>query len=168
MKATGIVRRIDDLGRVVIPKEIRRTMRIGNGAQLEIFTDDEGEVVFKKYSPLAELSKIAQSYAFVLGKSMKAMVAICDTEHIIAVSGGTKKDICGAHIGDEVESALRLRKVTTLPENAKRIGDGDLTITAVSPIIAQSEVLGGILLMQTRASAKTDMPDKTDIAVIAI
>ena len=68
MKATGIVRRIDDLGRVVIPKEIRRTMRIREGDPLEIFTNSEGEVIFKKYSPIGEISSIASQYAEVLSK----------------------------------------------------------------------------------------------------
>lgn len=69
MKATGIVRRIDDLGRVVIPKEIRRTMRIREGDPLEIYTDNDGEVIFKKYSPIGELSGFAGIYAEVLHKT---------------------------------------------------------------------------------------------------
>ena len=80
MKATGIVRRIDDLGRVVIPKEIRRTMRIREGDPLEIFTDNDGEVIFKKYSPIGELSEFAGQYAealFAIGLVAASFLAAC-------------------------------------------------------------------------------------------
>ena len=82
MKATGIVRRIDDLGRVVIPKEIRRTMRIREGDPLEIYTDNDGEVIFKKYSPIGELSTFASQYAEVLGKLGGFPVVVCDRDHV--------------------------------------------------------------------------------------
>ena len=95
MKATGIVRRIDDLGRVVIPKEIRRTLRIREGDPLEIFTDREGEVILKKYSPIGELSDFAKEYAETLAATSGHLVVICDKDLVIAVSGGPKRDyIC--------------------------------------------------------------------------
>ena len=87
MKATGIVRRIDDLGRVVIPKEIRRTMRIREGDPLEIFTDREGEVIFKKYSPIGELNSFASQYAETLHKTCGMAVVICDRDAVIACAG---------------------------------------------------------------------------------
>ena len=87
MKATGIVRRIDDLGRVVIPKEIRRTMRIREGDPLEIYTDNDGEVIFKKYSPIGELSAFASKYAEVLSKIGGYPVVVCDRDHVISVAG---------------------------------------------------------------------------------
>ena len=93
MKATGIVRRIDDLGRVVIPKEIRRTMRIREGDPLEIYTDNDGEVIFKKYSPIGELSGFAGVYAEVLHKTGGAPVVVCDRDHVVAVSGIPKKEL---------------------------------------------------------------------------
>ena len=93
MKATGIVRRIDDLGRVVIPKEIRRTMRIREGDPLEIFTDREGEVIFKKYSPIGELQSFASEYADTLQKTSSMPIFICDRDEIIAVSGASKRSI---------------------------------------------------------------------------
>ena len=92
MKATGIVRRIDDLGRVVIPKEIRRTMRIREGDPLEIFTEKDGEVVFKKYSPVGELSPFAVQYADVLARACNMTVLICDRDHVIAAAGSNRKD----------------------------------------------------------------------------
>ena len=92
MKATGIVRRIDDLGRVVIPKEIRRTMRIREGDPLEIFTDNDGEVVFKKYSPVGEMSPFANQYADVMSRACGLPVVISDRDHVVAVAGLPKKD----------------------------------------------------------------------------
>lgn len=91
MKATGIVRRIDDLGRIVIPKEIRRTMRIREGDPLEIYTSPDGEVIFKKYSPVGEISCTASQYADVLSKVGGCPAVICDRDHVIAVSGMAKK-----------------------------------------------------------------------------
>ena len=90
MKATGIVRRIDDLGRVVIPKEIRRTMRIREGDPLEIFTDREGEVILKKYSPIGELGEFATEYADSLNEALGHISCIADKDTIIAVAGAPK------------------------------------------------------------------------------
>lgn len=92
MKATGIVRRIDDLGRVVIPKEIRRTLRIREGDPLEIFTDREGEIILKKYSPIGELNQFAKQYADSLSQTTGHIVCIADRDQLIAVSGA-KKDL---------------------------------------------------------------------------
>ena len=86
MKATGIVRRIDDLGRVVIPKEIRRTLRIREGDPLEIFTNTDGGVIFRKYSPVGELSSFAEQYAEVLSKTANVPVLICDSDHVVAAA----------------------------------------------------------------------------------
>ena len=91
MKATGVVRRIDDLGRVVIPKEIRKVLRIKEGDPLEIFTDKEGEVILKKYSPIGELSELASSYAETISKTTGHITCITDKDTVIAVSGGSKK-----------------------------------------------------------------------------
>lgn len=87
MKATGIVRRIDDLGRVVIPKEIRRTLRIREGDPLEIFTDREGEIILKKYSPIGELGTLAKLYAESLAQTLGCTVCITDTDQVVAASG---------------------------------------------------------------------------------
>ena len=88
MKATGIVRRIDELGRVVIPKEIRRTQRIRQGDALEIYTASDGEVIFKKYSPVMELNELAGVYAEVLARDLGAPVLVCDRDAVIAAAGG--------------------------------------------------------------------------------
>ena len=91
MKATGIVRRIDDLGRVVVPKEIRKTLRIREGDPLEIFTDREGEIILKKYSPMGEMSVFAKQYANSLAGALGCTVCISDQDQIVAAAGVGKK-----------------------------------------------------------------------------
>lgn len=91
MKATGIVRRIDDLGRVVVPKEIRRTLRIREGDPLEIFTDREGEIILKKYSPIGELGTFAQQYADSLAQTTGYVVCVTDRDTVIACAGNGKR-----------------------------------------------------------------------------
>ena len=107
MKATGIVRRIDDLGRVVIPKEIRRTMRIREGDPLEIYTDADGEVIFKKYSPIGELSSFTGQYAEVLSRSTNLPVLICDRDHVIACAGIPKREAVDRRISDRANRFVR-------------------------------------------------------------
>ena len=109
MKATGIVRRIDDLGRVVIPKEIRRTMRIREGDPLEIFTDREGEIILKKYSPIGELSQFAGQYAESLAQSTGHLVCITDRDHVIAAAGNGKKEFEGKPISRQLEELIEDR-----------------------------------------------------------
>ena len=106
MKATGIVRRIDDLGRVVIPKEIRRTLRIREGDPLEIFTDREGEIIFKKYSPIGELSTFAKQYAESLAQTINCLVCVCDMDQIIAAAGNGKKELQDKYISRQLEKCL--------------------------------------------------------------
>ena len=103
MKATGVVRRIDDLGRVVIPKEIRKTLRIKEGEPLEIFTDREGQVILKKYSPIGELSEFASGYAETLSKTTGHIACITDKDSVIAVSGGARKEYLEQSISKELE-----------------------------------------------------------------
>ena len=110
MKATGIVRRIDDLGRIVIPKEIRRTLRIRERDALEIFTDRDGEVILKKYSPIADLEDFAQEYADSLFESTGHVAIITDRDAYIAVSGTGRKAFLGKSLPDEVTEAMETRQ----------------------------------------------------------
>ena len=109
MKATGIVRRIDDLGRVVIPKEIRRTMRIREGDPLEIYTDTDGQVIFKKYSPMGELSEFAAQICDALHKTTGSIAAVCDRDAVIAVAGGGKRELLDRRISRELEELMSTR-----------------------------------------------------------
>ena len=111
MKATGIVRRIDDLGRVVIPKEIRRNMRIREGDPLEIFVDRDGQIILKKYSPIGELATMAKEYADAMNETLGKPVLIADRDNIIAVSGAAKKDFLGKPVGRLVERSMEERRV---------------------------------------------------------
>lgn len=117
MKATGVVRRIDDLGRIVIPKEIRRTLRIKEGDPLEIFTDKEGEVILKKYSPIGELSEFATGYAETLSKTTGHIACITDKDSVIAVSGGSKKEFLEKSLSPELEKVMENKQIYTSKEN---------------------------------------------------
>ena len=117
MKATGVVRRIDDLGRVVIPKEIRKTLRIKEGDPLEIFTDKEGEVILKKYSPIGELSEFATGYAETLARTTGHIACITDKDTVIAVSGGSKKEFLEQDVSPELESIMDEKESYTSQEN---------------------------------------------------
>ena len=110
MKATGIVRRIDDLGRVVIPKEIRRTLRIREGDPLEIYTATDGEVIFKKYSPVGELSEFAGQYADVISRISSLPTLICYKEHVIAAAGVSKREFLERRVSTVLENYMEIRK----------------------------------------------------------
>ncbi|QIB69622.1 AbrB/MazE/SpoVT family DNA-binding domain-containing protein [Aminipila butyrica] len=135
MKATGIVRRIDDLGRVVIPKEIRRVLRIREGDPLEIYTSKEGEVILKKYSPINELSQFAGEYAETASSVLGSTVVVSDTDQIIAVSGGMKKDLLDKKIDHELDRLIQ-GKNRLMEQN--RI---------VVPIISQGDSIGSISIL---------------------
>jgi AbrB family transcriptional regulator, stage V sporulation protein T len=150
MKATGIVRRIDDLGRVVIPKEIRRTLRIREGDPLEIFVDRDGEVILKKYSPISELGDFAQEYAESLYEHSGHIALISDRDTVIAVAGGSKKEFMNKNIGKLIETAMTDRK-TALANDAQdpEILEG-LTETysyVIAPIVANGDPIGSVVLL---------------------
>jgi len=144
MKATGIVRRIDDLGRVVIPKEIRRTMRIKEGESLEIFTDGSGGVVFKKYSPLGEMATMASGLCDVLSRQCRVPVIICDLDTCIAASGLSKKEALGKEVSDSLSRLCMERKSYYFAgsEVLYPLGDVACRAVAASPILASGDVLG--------------------------
>jgi AbrB family transcriptional regulator (stage V sporulation protein T) len=150
MKATGIVRRIDDLGRVVIPKEIRRTLRIREGDPLEIFVDRDGEVILKKYSPISELGDFAKEYAEALFDSLGNPVLICDRDTVIAMAGGSKKEYLNKNISDVVEKTMEERNsvlVTQKGDFALVDGnDEELTSYTISPIIANGDPIGAVII----------------------
>ena len=153
MKATGIVRRIDDLGRVVIPKEIRRTLRIRESDPLEIFTDREGEIILKKYSPIGELSALAGQYAESLSQTLKCLVCVCDLDQVIAAAGTGRKELADHYISKTLEGRLGARKTVIAAEGDKDyilIVDGqedDYAYEIVSPIVCSGDVIGGVILL---------------------
>lgn len=150
MKATGIVRRIDDLGRVVIPKEIRRTMRIREGDPLEIYTDADGEVIFKKYSPMGELSEFTSQYAEVLYRATNMPVIITDRDHVISVVGISKKEAYEKRITSELEKIMENRSsyVYDGVGNALSAVDGLQRYAVVAyPIVGGGDVTGCVILL---------------------
>ena len=162
MKATGIVRRIDDLGRVVIPKEIRRTMRIREGEPLEIFVDREGEVILKKYSPIGELSELAQKYAEALAEKSGKVVFVLDRDEIIAVSGVSHEDFLERTISREAEEAMEKRQSKLIEgkgveafcaNNVERDQKYSFSSSILSPIIVEGDPIGVVVI-----SGKEDDP----------
>lgn len=154
MKATGIVRRIDDLGRVVIPKEIRRTLRIREGDPLEIFTDREGEIILKKYSPIGELGTFAKEYAESLAQTVGHITCIVDKDQIIAVSGGTKKDFYEKHISPAMEKCINQRSTVIANRNDSNFvpileddTEGMYNHQLIAPIISEGDALGAIVFL---------------------
>ena len=148
MKATGIVRRIDDLGRVVIPKEIRRTMRIREGDPLEIYTDRDGEVIFKKYSPIGELNAFAAEYAETLQKTAGMPIFICDRDAVIAVSGASKREYLDRKISRALEEILDARSLYvrgTGKETISLTDDGSHYVSCAMPIIAEGDITGAVI-----------------------
>ena len=167
MKATGIVRRIDDLGRVVIPKEIRRTLRIREGDALEIFTDTQGGVIFKKYSPVGELSAFAGQYADVLSKSMGQPLLICDRDHVVAASGVSRKEYLERRVTPELEEYMQGRQsfISKGKSQLKPVEGVERAAAIICPIIASSDVAGAVVML---TDENNDAPVETDIKLVQV
>lgn len=156
MKATGIVRRIDDLGRVVIPKEIRRTLRIREGDPLEIFVDREGEVILKKYSPIGELGDFAKEYADSLYEAVGHIILIADRDNVIAVSGGPKKEFLNRPISPAIEQVMEDRKSVLINKPGEHkyckecLTEDDegckFTAEVVAPIVSAGDPIGAVMI----------------------
>ena len=154
MKATGIVRRIDDLGRVVIPKEIRRTLRIRDGDPLEIFVDRDGEVILKKYSPIGELGEFAQEYADALNESLGHIACIADRDVIIAVSGAPKKEFVNRPLSSTVEQVIEGRRPVLINGTSEhdlyrdREEDGAPRFAneIIAPIVCEGDPIGAAIM----------------------
>lgn len=169
MKATGVVRRIDDLGRVVIPKEIRKVHRIKEGDPLEIFTDKEGEIILKKYSPIGELTEFANTYADTISKTTGHIACITDKDTVIAVSGGQKKEFLEKSLSKELEEVIENKEVFKSKENneiaipitqnegRERIYNSQV----IYPIISDGDVIGSVILLSKEPYKKMgDVEDK--------
>ncbi len=171
MKATGIVRRIDDLGRVVIPKEIRRTMRIREGDPLEIYTDREGEVIFKKYSPIGELQSFASEYADTLQKTSSMPIFICDRDEVIAVSGASKKEYLDRKISPALEEIVEKRSLYVRGNTSETIAitsdGGSHYVNCAMPILSEGDVVGCVMsALQYDAPQSTRISEETESKLI--
>ncbi len=154
MKATGIVRRIDDLGRIVVPKEIRRTLRIREGDPLEIFTSREGEIMLKKYSPVGELGEFAACYAQALAQTVDALVCITDRDFIVAAAGAGRKELEGEHLSEEVIALMEKRVPYVTEETGEAVPlvtkewANDYKGVALSPILCNGDCQGTVILLE--------------------
>jgi AbrB family transcriptional regulator (stage V sporulation protein T) len=169
MKATGVVRRIDDLGRVVIPKEIRKVHRIKEGDPLEIYTDKDGDIILKKYSPIGELTEFASTYADTISKTTGHIACITDKDTVIAVAGGSKKDFLEKGLSKELEEVMENKEVfkshenneisipITQNEGRERIYNSQV----IYPIISDGDVVGSVILLSKEPYKKMgDVEDK--------
>ena len=162
MRATGIVRRIDELGRVVIPKEIRRTLRIREGDPLEIYTDHDGEVVLKKYSPIGEIAAIAKDYTESLYRTLGHVTLISDRDAVVSASGANKRDYAEKALSSDVDSILQGRQmqVLNLSSGARMlpITNDDRTeaysAQIIAPILADGEIIGSLILLSRESGVQ--------------
>ena len=171
MKATGIVRRIDDLGRIVIPKEIRRTMRIREGDPLEIYTSRDGEVIFKKYSLLGGVEDFAAQLCETMSRSTGSICAVTDRDTVIAVAGGGKRELMGKRITAQLEQMMEKRKIFQQAAGGQAVpvsdGSDHLFATVAAPIFAEGDLLGLVLFVSTDPAAAADPAEYTLAQTIA-
>ena len=157
MKATGIVRRIDDLGRVVIPKEIRRTLRIREGDPLEIFTDHDGQVILKKYSPVGELSAFAKEYTEALAQATGHITCITDKDQIVAIAGGSRKEFLDKSISSSLEKVINERAILNATKEDSHfvpiLSEGNTDsyhAQLISPIISEGDAIGSVIFLSNQ------------------
>lgn len=172
MKATGIVRRIDDLGRVVVPKEIRRTLRIREGDPMEIFTNHEGEIILKKYSPIGEIEVFAKQYAEAMAQICGKKIIITDRDQVIAVAGGAKKDFVEKSIGMELEKLMTEREIINYDSQiiVPVMKDEKLECIGqiIYPIICQGDVIGSVIVYSDKEKNKMSVTDQKVAGVAAL
>jgi AbrB family transcriptional regulator (stage V sporulation protein T) len=168
MKPTGIVRKLDDLGRVVVPKEIRRTLRIREGDPLEIFTDRDGEVIFKKYSPIGEMNAFAAQYAETLYKTCDLSVIICDRDSVVAYAGVSKKEYADKRLSVDLEKICEGRTLYTRRDGEEKIyataDGGSHYVLCAMPIISEGDMIGCVAALAQGDTDRT--PDVVETKLI--
>lgn len=171
MKATGIVRRIDDLGRVVIPKEIRRTLRIREGDPLEIYTEKDGGVIFRKYSPMGDLQDFAAQICESIGKNRGRIAAVADRDSIIALSGAPRRELVDRRNSADLENLMEQRKSYRYsPGNVKlRAVEGSekYYLGAAAPIVAQGDLMGCVMLLMDEEETPPAEGDQKLVQTVA-
>lgn len=171
MKATGIVRRIDDLGRVVIPKEIRRTMRIREGDPLEIYTDKEGGVIFRKYSLMGGLTDFAGQMCETMSKTTGQIAVITDRDTVLSAAGCAKRELVDKRVSSQLEEVMERRQIYQYAgegEPLRVCEDGEkYLVAAAAPILSEGDVLGCVLLAMTDADKRTGETEYKLVQTIA-
>ena len=164
MKATGIVRRVDDLGRIVIPKEIRRTLKIREGDPLEIYTEKDGGVIFRKYSPMGDLLEVSTQLCQSMGEQAGVAVAVSDRDTIIALSGAPKKELLEKACSSALSKLLDQRKVYCYEQGQALVPaseeNGKYHLAVVAPILCQGDILGGVLMLAEEPAVPTETQRK--------
>lgn len=162
MKATGMVRRVDELGRVVIPKEIRQTLRLKSGAPLEIYTDRD-ELILKKYSPVASIERFAEGTAKSLNSLSGLLALVADTDGVLVAAGNGRKEFAGKRISGGLDRLMQERKsyVANLAEGGDVVPvceeeEGLVTAQTVVPVVSGGDCLGAVVLLSTEQGARID------------
>ena len=164
MKATGIVRQVDDLGRIVIPKEIRRTLKIREGDPLEIYTEKDGGVIFRKYSPMGELQDFAAQICESIGTNTGRIAAVSDRDAIIALSGAPRRELVDKPNSRELEKLMENRKTYRYTGGDHRIsateGMDKYHLGVATPILCQGDLLGCVMLLLNEGDAPLQEADQ--------
>lgn len=166
MKATGVVRRIDELGRIVIPKEIRKTLRIKEGESLEIYLDNNENILLKKYSSMNQLSDFAQNFTDAINSFTKHEVIITDTDSIIAASGEFKKKYLDQNISEKLSRSITRREnLFEKYEKEMEIIDGiqEVRTYAMNTIVVNGDAIGLVLIF-----SKDKVIEESDMKLVNI
>ena len=155
MKATGIVRRVDDLGRIVIPKEIRRTLKIREGDPLEIYTENDGGVVFRKYSPMGELQDFASQICESIGANTGRIAAVSDRDSIIALCGAPRRELVDKPNSRELDKIMEGRKSYRYQPGQTKLRATESSdryhLGVAAPILSQGDLMGCVMLLMNES-----------------
>ena len=171
MKATGIVRRVDDLGRIVIPKEIRRTLRIREGDPLEIYTEKDGGVIFRKYSPMGDLQEFAAQMCESISSGTGAIAAVSDRDSIIALSGAPKRELLDKPNSDGLGKIMEYRRNYRFEPGAATVPAADgvdkYHIGVAAPILCQGDLMGCVMMLMGEGDAPLAESDQKLVRTVA-
>ena len=171
MKATGIVRRVDSLGRVVIPKEIRHTLRIKEGSPLEIYTEKDGGVTFRKYSPLGDLQDFAAQMCDAIRRNTGCIAAVSDRDSIIAQAGGIKRELMDKPNSADLEKLMEERKLYFYNPGTDKLRPTELSehyhLGLAAPILCQGDILGCVMMLLEENSDALSESDQRLISTVA-
>jgi AbrB family transcriptional regulator (stage V sporulation protein T) len=171
MKATGIVRRVDDLGRIVIPKEIRRTLKIREGDPLEIYTEKDGGVIFRKYSPMGELQDFAAQICESIGANTGRIAAVSDRDSIIALSGAPRRELMDKPNSRELERLMELRKSYRYESGQTKLRATESSdkyhLGVAAPIVCQGDLLGCVMMLMNDGDSPLKEEDQRMAQTVA-
>ena len=171
MKATGIVRRVDDLGRIVIPKEIRRTLKIREGDPLEIYTEKDGGVIFRKYSPMGDLQDFASQICEAIGANTGSIAAVADRDSIIALSGAPKRELMDKPNSAELDRLMEQRKHYRYRQGDALIraaeGSDKYHLGVAAPILSQGDLMGCVMLLMGENTTPYQEADQKLVQTVA-